>query len=153
MPGEGGALDAHRVLADAGEDLELAEVGRAFRRALGDQLMETVEGVAGALDGEPLERLGHQRGGRRRDGAPRPLEGDALEAPGLDVQIDGHPVAAEGIVPFRAAVRGGQRTEVAGVPVVVEDDLLIELAQVAHPNSSRARWRAAARAPTSSGVL
>src|SRR3954462_3539288 len=152
VPGEGGALDPHRVFADAGEDGQLAEV-LPLLLSLGDQLVETVEEAARLREAAAFQRLGHQRRGGGRNGASGPFERDAADAVLLDVHVDGHPVAAERVVPLRPAVGLRQRPEVAGPPVVVEDDLLVEVAQVAHPNSSRALWRAAARASTSSGVL
>src|SRR5205807_1768685 len=113
----------------------------------------TVEQAAGLLDGQPLERIGHQRRGGGRNGTARALEGDIPDAAIREIQEDRDPVATERVVPLGPAGGAGERPEVAGPPVVIEDHLLVEVAQVAHPNSSRARRRAAARASTSSGVL
>src|SRR6185295_13462603 len=153
MPHQGGALDAHRKLAHAAEDGELAELRRPLAGSRGDQRVEILEQGAGRFDGAALERLRHQRGRRGRDGAAGALEGDVADAAVLEVEEHGHLVAAERVVPFRLMVRLRQGTEVAGPPVVIEDDLLIELAQLAHANNSRVRWRAAASDSTSSGVL
>src|SRR5215212_7060180 len=60
VPGEGSALDPHRVLAHAAQDGELADV--RVRLSLRHQLVEVVEQRARLLHPLALERLGHQRG-------------------------------------------------------------------------------------------
>jgi hypothetical protein len=81
------------------------------------------------------------------------LEADVGDHVLVHPQEHGQPVAAERIVPLGAAppVQGA---EVPGTPVVIEDDLLIEVLQVgAHPNTSRTRCSPRTSASISSRVL
>src|SRR6202035_1149626 len=125
VPGERRALDPHRVLAHAGEDCQLAEVGvGASRRRgrLGDEAVEAGEEVARLRDGLALERVGHQRGGGGRDRAAAAFKRDVPDHLVLDVEIEGDLVAAQRVVALRPAVRRLERAEVPWPPVMVEDD-------------------------------
>src|SRR5579864_1012580 len=154
MPGQGGTLDPHRILAHAGEG---AAGGAAAGGRAGDQGVEALEEAPRLLERLAAQRLGHHRGRGGRDGAADALEGDVLDPPLIDPQEDLHPVAAEGVVADGAVTRAGQAAVIARPPVVVEDDLAVEVLQpaeaAAHANTSRTRSTAAARASTSSRVL
>src|SRR3954452_21723405 len=90
------------------------------------------------LDALALQHLGHQRRGRGRDRAAAPLKADIGDPVALDREIDRHPVAAERVVAARQMRRMLQWVEIARMPAVIEDDVLIQLAQfVAHRNISR----------------
>src|SRR5919106_5180025 len=129
MPREGGAFDADGELAHPGEHGELAQRAGISLTA-GDQAVEALEQRVRLGHGLALERLGHQRGRGGRDGAPGALERDVLHAVSRDVEEDLQAVAAERIVPHGRAVRIRQGAEIPRPPVVVEDDLLIEVAQL-----------------------
>src|SRR5258708_7094558 len=166
MPGQGGALDPHRVLAHPGERRELAQLGRlaaggaqlgcpiAGGAAAGDQGVEAFEQAPRLLERLAAQRLGHHRGRGGRYGAAHALESDLRDPPLLDAQGDLHPVAAERVVPDGAVAGPGRAAELAGPRVVVEDALAVEVLQPAvaavHANTSRTRSTAAARASTSS---
>src|SRR5947209_10801964 len=89
VPRQGGALDPHRVLADAGEDGELVQLRQALARAGGEQVVEDVEEPASLRLGLPLDGLGHHRGGGGRNGTSRALEGDVADAAVRHFQADG----------------------------------------------------------------
>jgi hypothetical protein len=72
----------------------------------------------------------------------------------LEVDVDRHVVAAEGVVSVRLPVGAVDLPEVAGVLVVIQDHLLVQLAQIRHqPLISPTRRSPAARASTSARVL
>ena len=156
VPGEGGAFYADGVFADAGEDAEFAEGGLVEGGVGGgfEHVVEEGEEGVGLGAGFALDDGGHEGGGGFGDGAALAVEaggGDGV-AVELEVELDG--VAAEGVVAVHDGVGAGQGPEVAGVLVVVEDDLLVHGAGVAHQQkSSLTLRRAAARRSTSSGVL
>ena len=73
-------------------------------------------------------------------------------------KLDAPTHTAAGINPLcgdkvRVTIRVGRLAEVSRPLVVVEDHGLVELAQVAHANTSRTRRRPATRASTSALVL
>src|SRR5216684_1304626 len=139
VPGQGRALDAARELAHAGEDGELAELGGGAavpRRR--QHVVEPAEELVCLADGLAFEARGHHRGGRLGDGAARALEADIADHARLDVEVDPDLVPAEGVVALRGPVGPVEPPEVARLPVVVEDDLLVQLAQFGHhPKISR----------------
>src|ERR1700674_165294 len=160
VPGQGGALDSHRELSHPGECRQLAQLGNLAATGggrAGDQSVEALEETPCLGQRLAAQRLGHHRGGGGRDGAAHALEGDLLDAPVLDPQGDLHPVAAERVVTDGAVAGPGQAAEIARPPVVVEDDLSVQVLKLAeaaaHANTSRTRSTAAARASTSSRVL
>src|SRR5215471_7911591 len=99
VPGERRALDAHRELAHAGEDAELAEVARGGGRAriARDEAVEALEEALDLGERAALHRLGHQGGRALRDRAAGALEADGAQHAVLDVGEDVDAVAAERI--------------------------------------------------------
>ena len=85
------------------------------------------------------------------------LAGDLyLAGQRIDVLADVHGdlVAAERVPPLGMSGGIGNLPEVPGCPVVVQDDVLVQLAHRGHqPNSSRARWRPRTSASASASVL
>src|SRR6516162_6195105 len=81
MPGERGALDAGRELADAGKDRQFAEIGLFAGLILsgGNELVKLVKERLGLGPGLPLDALGHERGRRRGDGTTGALEAEVLD--------------------------------------------------------------------------
>ena len=135
VPGEAGALDAHRELAHAGEHGELADRGLVDRLIDGrrDHRVKAVEERDRLVDRAALDGVGHERRGRLRDRAAGALERDVRDAPVVEAQTERQLVAAERIV-ARAPVRlaSGERAEVARPAIVVEDDFLVEVGQIRH---------------------
>src|SRR3954465_6674204 len=117
--------------------------------------MELREQLFRVLDALALQHLGHQRGGRRRNRAAAALEANIGDAVALDREIDRHPVAAERVVAARQMRRTLQGVEIARMPAVIEDDVLIQLAQiVAHRrNISRQASTASASRSISASSL
>jgi hypothetical protein len=120
----------------------------------GDQLVEALEERLGLGLGLALDHLGHQRGRGHRDGAAAALEGGVLDDAVLQREVDGDLVAAERVVAARLAVRVLGRAEVPRLAVMVEDDLLVEVAQLGHqPKISFTLARPSASASISSNRL
>src|SRR5207247_3839257 len=94
-----------------------------------DETVETVEQRVRLRPRLPLERLGHHRGGGGGDRAARALEADVLHAVALQLDVDGGAIPAERVVALGPAGGRGQLAEVPRPLAVVEDDLLIQLAQ------------------------
>src|SRR6516162_2043068 len=156
VPRQRRALDANGELANAREDRKLAEGarGRADARGRGEQAVEPLEQAPALLHRLPLQALRHHRRRRGRDRAAVPLEGDVLDRSVLDVDVDRQRVAAERVAPVGFAGHELGPPEVPRPFAVVEDDLLVEIPQIAHPRNTAMLFRTAAtRAATSSGVL
>src|SRR5206468_5528466 len=107
-------------------------------RAARHPCMVLREQLLRVLDALALQHLGHQRGSRGRDRAAAPLKADIGDPVALDSEVHGDPVAAERVVAARQMRRMLQGMEIARMPAVIEDDVLIQLAKlVAHRNISR----------------
>src|SRR5439155_19432651 len=87
----------------------------------------------------PLNRARHQRRGRLTDGAPRALEADLADDVTVHADLKADAVAAQRVVALRGAIGPGDRPEVPRVPVVLEDGLLVQVAEVAHRSPKRSR--------------
>src|SRR6185503_5754607 len=86
--------------------------------------------------------LGHERGGRFRDRTPRPLrhlKTDVADRLAVELHVQLNPVTAQRIVAFRLAVGRFNALEIPRAAVVVENDLLIELAEIRHCSARRPR--------------
>src|SRR5579885_359743 len=101
----------------------------------------------------PLDGLRHERSGRGRDGAPLAFEADVLDPVILQAKPDREAITAEWVVTLRVRVARLDPAEVPRTPVVVQNDVAIELFEVHQPNTSRALRRAATRLATSASVL
>src|SRR5262249_16815086 len=153
MPGERRAFHARRKLAHTGKNHKLAQVV-GVSRFPHHEVAEALENRLDLLDRFALEALGHD--GRRglRDRAARALEAQILHAPVLDPEVNLHFVAAERVVAVRAAVRVFELLEVTRPLVVVQDRLLVTIAQIGYqPNTSRTLTIGAASVSISSFVL
>ncbi len=131
--------------------LQLAELDALLLGDPGEHVVEDLEELPRLGDALALDRLGHQRGRGGADGAAVALEADLLDDPVLDPQVDLDDVAAQRVVAVGGAGRAVHGVAVPGLLVVVEDDLLVELAQIGHqPKTSRTFSRPATRASISS---
>src|SRR5450830_1826915 len=100
------------------------------------------------------DRAGHERCRCRRDRAAGAFEADVADDPVLDLHVDRDPVAAEWVVSLGMVIVPRRLAVMPRVLVVVEDDLLVQIAEFGHqPSTSRTRATAAARASTSAWVL
>ena len=156
VPSKGCALDPHRKLGDAGKNGQLAQFSPVpvRRRLARHQLVELVENSFRFHGGLTLHALRHQ--GRRGlgYGASRTLEADVANRVALQVQVNGKMVTAERVISLRPVVRRRQLAIVARRFVVLQDDFLVELAQIGHQaNTSRTFWMPSTKASTSSLVL
>ena len=82
------------------------------------------------------------------------IDGDGRVDIQMTLTTPGCPVAAERVVPPRRPRRMLEGAEVPRPLVVVEDDFLVQLAEVRHqPKTSRTLWRPRTNTSTSSRVL
>jgi hypothetical protein len=154
VPGERRAFHPRGKFPNARERLELAELRAARRLAVGHQVVELLEERLHLLDLAALERLGHEGRGGRGDGAAPAFERHVADHAILDLEVHLHVVAAERVVALRLVARAVHRMAVPRRLVVVEDQLLVEVAQfAAHAKSLRASSMPAASASTSPRVL
>src|ERR1700682_898864 len=130
MPGKAGTLYAHWKLADAGKDLQTPEIVwlGLFIKFTRNHLVELAEerfrlGLCLALD-----RYGHHARGCFGNSAARSFQADVFQSSVLQRRIHGELIAAERIVTCGSVVRRFQLMKVTRFLVMVEDDLLIELA-------------------------
>src|SRR5215831_17842700 len=101
--------------------------------------MELREECSGLFDRLALENLGHQRGRSGRDRTAATLERNIDDAVAVEREVDRHPVAAQRVVAVREMSRVLDRPEIARMAPVIEDDVLVKLAQIHHrANISRA---------------
>src|SRR4029450_2738936 len=119
VPGQRGALHAHRELADAPAGGEPAEAAGCVlpgaRGVARDEVVEALEEPLHLLPALALERLRHHRGGGRRDRAARALEAHVLDDPVLEPHVDRRLVPAERVEALGAARGLGQLAEVPGL--------------------------------------
>ena len=151
MPRQGRAFDPGRVGLDPGQRLEPVHLlGERLRQLLGrlaagHPRMELREERPRLGYGLALEHFGHQRGRRGRNRAAPALEADIGDPVAVERQVDRHPVAAQRVIALREMRRMLDRPEIPRVPAVIEDDVLIKLAQIHHrKNISRAASSASA---------
>src|SRR5579883_153394 len=135
MPGERRAFDAGGIGAHAGQRLEPVHIlfeRRRCRRSVvaGDLGMKALEERIGLGERLAAKDLGHQRSRRRRDGATATLEAHILDPIAIERDIDGHAIAAQRIMPVGEAIGVLRHPEIPGVLTVIENDVLIEIAQI-----------------------
>ena len=178
MPGQRRTFDPQRVLPDAFEDGQLAELdiggrrGGSVRAARGriaiacrlarHSLVDPPEQRARFFDRSAFERFGHQRGRRGRDRAAGAVEADVLYMIAVDLEVDGDFVAAQRVIALGFVCALVEFAEVLRLTTVVEDRGLVELAQFGHVDSasapypsmtSRTRCSASTRRSMSSRLL
>lgn len=134
VPGQGGAFDAHGVFAHAGKNGEFAEVFQVGRRIHvgGDHGLKVFKIRFGFRDGFAFDGVGHERCRGFGDGATRSLKGDVGNAVAIECDKDFYAVTTQGIVAFGLAVRMIDDPEVVRAFVVIQNDLLVQFAQVGH---------------------
>src|SRR5687768_6211232 len=111
--------------------------------------MKSIEQLAGFADRAALDAIRHQRRRRLRDGASRPLERDVGDAVVFNLHEHRDAVATEWIVALRMVAGAVEAVEVPRPPVVVEDDLLIQVGQIGHWISASSFPLPASRASSS----
>src|SRR5919199_3856161 len=157
----GGFLGKRRPLPLVERDLERPEPEqRALepdrRKRDPDLVEELVLRERGDLGrAPPLHHLHQHRGRRLADRAPAAGELDLFDrvAVGLEADVDRDLVAAERVLAVGARVGVVDHPVSARVLVVVEDDLAVELVELAHAKSLRASCTPSASRSTSSGRL
>src|SRR6185312_2099062 len=135
VPWQRRAFDPGRIGFDAGQRLEpihviLERIRRRRRVAAGDLAVEALEERRGLGQRLALENLGHQRGRGLRDGAAAPLEAHILDALALHRHVHRHLVAAQRVMAVRDMAGMLLRAEIARPLAVIEDDVLVEIAQI-----------------------
>src|SRR5207244_6831373 len=140
VPRQRRALDAARELPNTRKDGELVEPPRhlPIGSVLGEHGAEPAERLLGRAHRLALESRRHHRGRGLGDGAARALKANVADDPVFERAFHRHAVAAEGVIALCSPSRARQRAEVSRLPVVVENDLLVELAKVGdQPKTSR----------------
>ncbi len=131
MPGEHGALHPRGKLPHACEHGEFAQTSLGAGVAIDQDAVHLREQGQRLVHTLALDRFGQQRGRRGGNRAPLAGEGHVLDATrAVHKQFEFKAVAAQRVVTLRAAVGLRQMAEVPGPAVVVEDHLLVEVAQV-----------------------
>src|SRR5215813_9681474 len=101
---------------------------------------------AGVGDSLALQHFGHQRCRRGRDRAAAALEADIRNTVAVEGHVNRDSVAAQWIVALRKMRRLLHHAEITRMPPMIEDDVLVKLAQIHHrENISRHASTAAAR--------
>lgn len=124
-PGQGGALDPYGELPHAVQRHQIAQV-RVGLRPVHHALEHAHQGPH-LVEGLALDGLGHHRGRRLADGAAAALEADLLDAALAQPHEQRQLVPAQRVGTFHRDVAGVQAAPVAGVRVVVEDDLAVKV--------------------------
>src|SRR2546426_4423488 len=134
VPRKARALHPRGELVDPLEHDELSErllVDRP-RGSPRDHLVKLIEERARLFLGLALEGDRHHGRGCLRDRAALALEADLRDALAVHLEEEGDAVATQGARSVRRAVRGLDLVEVARVPAVVKNHVLVQLAQVRH---------------------
>ncbi len=93
-----------------------------------------------------LESRGHERGRSDRDRASRALEGDVIDAIVEELHVERDLVATERVHALDGARRVGEPAEVLRMATVVDDHILVELAEVVAHVANRSVTSAPTRA-------
>src|ERR1700712_2800303 len=107
-----------------------------FRHLAGHELMKSFEDRFGFDAALSLDRRRHERRRRFRDGAALALEADVAHRLAVHLHPERQRIAAEGIAALDRSISVDHLPEIARLPVVLEDDFLIEGVGVAHTNRS-----------------
>jgi len=101
-----------------------------------------------------LDRRSHERRRRLGDRATGPLEADVADSIAAQLEPDRELVTAERVSPLGVAIGIVHPMKVARRPIVLQDHILIERAELHHPpNTCFTRWIPRTKASTSSRVL
>src|SRR4029078_9212401 len=154
VPGQARTFHPGRIFPNSGKHGQpCREVIRSSGLTVTHPL-EVGEDFAGLLFRLALDHRRHQRGRGLRDGASRTLEAGVGDLVSLELAPHGEGVTAERVVPIRVAVGSFHHPEVARCAVVVQDQVLVELAEITvHPNTFRTSPSASTSASTSSRRL
>ena len=140
VPAEGGALDPGGEGMDAGEGCDVADLLGFL--AGGHDLVEILIEFCRLRRTPALEQRGHQRGAGLRDGAAGAVEGNVPDPVAVHPEVNAALVAARRIVAVCHAVGCRQPAPVPRALVMVEDDLLVEFAEIGgHGRSAECRMR------------
>lgn len=130
MPAERSAFDPRRVGVHAGKGGQLVEIVGGLT-ALHD-VVKFLEGLNSLGRSFAFQLSRHERSGGLGDGAAGALEADLGDALAVHPQVDGALVAAGRIVAGSDARGGRQFAAIPGATIVVEDDGLVEIGEIAH---------------------
>ncbi len=116
--------------------------------------MEPLEQRLGLRAGLALDGPGHEGGRGPRDGASGAPKADVADHVAVHPDPDGQFVPAQRIVPVGLPVRILHDAEISRRAIVLEDDVLVELAETRHQAKTlRTRRSPRTRASTSARVL
>ena len=120
-------------MVDAGEGFQVAKrIVIQFAARLRNHVVEGVEDLFGSLNALALDALGHHGSRGPGDGATGALESNVVDDPIDNLEIEAYLVAAQRVVPVSALVRFLDLSEVPGFAVVLQEDLLVQIAKAGH---------------------
>src|SRR5689334_18644068 len=154
MPCQRRALHTHRELRYTGEHRQLPQRLLAAFGVTGHQAVKLLKDFLCFLFALPFHCLRHHRGRCLRDRTSCSLEGHVLDRVAFEVEINGEMVAAERIVSLGFVIGGRQLAIISRRLAVLQDHILIELAQIGHQaNTSFTFWMPATKRSISARVL
>lgn len=131
VPGEDGAFDAHGEFMHATQGAQAAHRLFVFASvAGGEHPLELGETTPRLGYGFAFELLGHQRSRGLGNCAARALKTHIADDVIVQFEKDGEVVAAERIVAFGLEVGFRERAEIARIPVVIQNHILVNIVQV-----------------------
>src|SRR5262245_61640550 len=146
MPCKTSAFYPRREIAHARKGRQPAQFFRISVGCTRQHLVHLVKQSLPLALGLALDRGRHHRGGRFRNGAARSLKPDVLDQIPLEQQINRNLISTQRIESFRLAIGALWLLKIARALVMVQDNLLVESAEVRHhaktdrtPGSERAR--------------
>jgi hypothetical protein len=149
VPGQARAFDAHRELAHARQGGQLAEVLRHRRIVVGEHVVDLAVQVRDLVAVFALDGLAHHRGRSHGNRTSLAFEAKVAKPVAFEAHADVQPVAAQRIVVVDRPVGRIEAAEQPRTPVVIEDDVAIQILEVHQPNTSRALPSAATSASIS----
>src|SRR5262245_12339199 len=146
MPCKTSAFYPRREIAHARESCQPAQLFRVSVRCARQHLVYLVKQSLPLALGFPLDRGRHHRCRGFRNGTARSLKPDVLDQIPLEHQINRNLISTQGIESFRFAIGALRLLKIARTLVMVQDNLLVEIAEIRHyantdstPGSERAR--------------
>src|SRR5487761_932522 len=156
MPHERGAFHSRRVIAQLGENLQLAKLRlTSVRRAApGHQIVETVKQRSSYLRRLALHRFGHNGTRGRGNSAAASLKTHVADPAVFNLHVNRHFVPAKRIVSLGGMAGIRHFVKVARPLAVIDHHFLVKIAQVGHQANISFTFRIpAASASISSRVL
>src|SRR6266481_5541004 len=120
-------------------------------RVAGYQVLKFLENRRGFCRGLAFDAFSHHRCGGGGNRATGPLKADVLNHAVFHLEKELHLVAAQRVEALGMSVGDRERAEIPRLLLVIQDDLLVQIAQIRHqPNTSLTLCKLLTRASISS---